>query len=225
MPLPWKDVPKLLLPALLLWTIWFAAWGFDDLGGFFAHPARAGTIVVLAAAVALMLIWRPDIQPFRKGTSELGRQKYLLVAVVIPFFLFMLVAPYGDRRGFWVFGESDALRYAGLAIHIVGVVIRLVGLRTLDRQFSGYVTLQEDHKLVQTGIYGVIRHPLYLGGALAQIGLLLVFRSWVVVPVVFLAALFLSYRIPQEERLLAEHFGAEFEAYRRHTWRLLPYLY
>jgi len=225
MPLSWKNVPKLLLPALLLWIAWFAAWGFDDVAGFFAHPARAGTVVMLVASIVLMLIWRPDIQPFRKGTSELGRQKYFLIAVVIPFFLLILVAPYGDRRGLWVFGEWDALRYAGLVIHIAGVAIRLAGLRTLDRQFSGYVTVQEGHQLVQAGLYGVIRHPLYLGGALAQVGLLLVFRSWVVVPVVFLAALFLTYRIPQEEKLLAEHFGEEYEAYRRRTWRLIPYLY
>jgi protein-S-isoprenylcysteine O-methyltransferase Ste14 len=40
-----------------------------------------------------------------------------------------------------------------------------------------------------------------------------------------LGALFVAARIRAEEKLLAEEFGAEFESYRKRTWRLLPYVY
>ncbi|MEE8201002.1 MAG: isoprenylcysteine carboxylmethyltransferase family protein, partial [Candidatus Acidoferrales bacterium] len=85
--------------------------------------------------------------------------------------------------------------------------------------------LQEDHRLVQSGIYGVIRHPIYLRALLVFVGLPLLFRSWLLLPMLLLGSLFVALRIRQEEKLLAGHFGAEFEAYRRRTWRLLPYLY
>ncbi|MFQ5695723.1 MAG: methyltransferase family protein, partial [Terriglobia bacterium] len=74
-------------------------------------------------------------------------------------------------------------------------------------------------------IYGVIRHPIYLRALLVFVGLPLVFRSWLLVPTLLLGSLFVTLRIRQEEKLLAEHFGAAFDAYRQRTWRLLPYLY
>ena len=104
-------------------------------------------------------------------------------------------------------------------------ILAFVALRALGKQYSGYVTLQEDHQLVQTGIYGVIRHPIYLRALMVFVGLPLIFRSWLLLPLFVVGVLFVGYRIRQEEKLLAEHFGAEFEAYRRRTWRLLPYLY
>ncbi|MCI0403703.1 MAG: isoprenylcysteine carboxylmethyltransferase family protein [Acidobacteria bacterium] len=221
MALPWKDVPKLLLPAVILWSAWFAAWGFDDLEGFFAHPARVGVIGVLVTGVVLMLIWRPEVKPFRKGYLGAGLEKWIaaaLMAIVVAFAVFL---PYGDRRGYLVFAESGVVRYVGLALHTIAVAIRLVGLRTLDIACA----TQQGDQLVQTGLYSVIRHPLYLGGALAWLGLVMVFRSWLVIPFLAIAVVFMRVRIGQEEKLLAEQFGAEFEAYRRRTWRLIPYVY
>ena len=100
----------------------------------------------------------------------------------------------------------------------------MVAAKELGKQFSPYVTLQEEHQLVQSGIYGYIRHPMYLGLVLAQPGIALVFRSWLVIPICALGTLFVLARIRQEERLLQEHFGKEFEDYRSRTWGLLPYL-
>jgi protein-S-isoprenylcysteine O-methyltransferase Ste14 len=123
------------------------------------------------------------------------------------------------------FAGSEAMRYAGLALYTVGNLLALVSLRALGKQYSGYVTLQENHQLVQTGIYGLIRHPIYLRALLVAVGLPLIFRSQLVFPFLVFIAVFVAVRIRQEEKLLAEQFGAEFEAYRRRTWRLLPYLF
>jgi protein-S-isoprenylcysteine O-methyltransferase Ste14 len=98
-------------------------------------------------------------------------------------------------------------------------------VRELGKQFSAFVTLQVNHQLVQTGIYGWIRHPMYLGYLLVLPGIVLIFRSWLVIPVFVSSAIFVVVRIGEEEKLLAEHFGSEFDAYRRRTWLLLPYLY
>ena len=66
---------------------------------------------------------------------------------------------------------------------------------------------------------------MYLGGLLFMPGVALTFRSWLAIPVSVLTAIFVMIRIRQEEKLLAEHIGSEFEAYRSRTWRLLPYVY
>ncbi len=123
------------------------------------------------------------------------------------------------------FGGAGWLRYAGLVLDAGGTAIVLLAVRTLGKQYSAYITLQEDHELVQTGIYGLIRHPIYLRALLASLGLPLIFRSWLAVPLPLLTFLFVWIRIRQEQDLLAGRFGADFEAYRRRTWCLIPYLY
>lgn len=210
---------------LLIWTLFFAGWGFDDLASFFAHPARVGLVMVGVVAVGAGVIVCRDVHPFRRGQNPVGRQRYLIpLAVPIVVFVFWFL-PYGDRRNILVFADGEAWRYVGLVLHIAGSAIRMAGMRTLGKQFSAYVTLQENHQLVQTGIYSIVRHPMYLGGFLAFTGLALVFRSWLTIPLTLLVGLFVAVRIRQEEKLLAESFSAEFDAYRRRTWRLLPYLY
>ena len=76
-----------------------------------------------------------------------------------------------------------------------------------------------------TGLYARIRHPSYLGLLVASLGWALVFRS--AVGLLLTAALLvpLVARIRDEERLLAAEFGAEYAAYRRRTWRLVPGLW
>jgi protein-S-isoprenylcysteine O-methyltransferase Ste14 len=95
----------------------------------------------------------------------------------------------------------------------------------LGRRFSGLVAIQRGHALVTDGLYRVIRNPSYLGLLVMLGGWALAFRSLCGLA---LAALFvppLIARIRSEEALLAEHFGAEYEAYRARTWRLIPYVY
>lgn len=215
----------ILVQVALALVLLFAGWGLDDLRGFFAHPAREGLLAVALLGVVLMLVWHLDIQPFRQGERPVGHQRWVLAAVMGIALVLIFFLPYGDRRGLLTFAKADALRYVGLGLYAGGGAVVLVALRTLGKQYSGYVTLQKDHQLVQSGIYGVIRHPIYLRGLLVSVGLPLVFRSWLVFPVFLLVSVFVTRRIQQEEKLLAEQFGAEFEAYRRRTWRLLPYIY
>ena len=206
-------------------TVLFTGWGLDDLSDFFVHPARTGFVGVALLGVLAALAGRLDVQVFRKGKRPVGRQRWLLgglfaISISLAFFL-----PYADRRSVLTLADADALRYAGLALYAAGSVLALAALRALGKQYSSYVTVQDDHKLVQTGIYSVIRHPIYLRALLVSVGLPLVFRSWLVAPLFLLILIFVAVRIRQEEKLLAEQFGTAFNAYRKCTWRLLPFIY
>jgi protein-S-isoprenylcysteine O-methyltransferase Ste14 len=92
-------------------------------------------------------------------------------------------------------------------------------------RFSGLVAIQPGHRLVTGGIYGVIRHPSYLGLRVGSFGWGLAFRSWVGVLLAGLMIPPLLARIGAEERLLHTEFGAEYDAYRARTARLVPGLY
>ena len=71
----------------------------------------------------------------------------------------------------------------------------------------------------------MIRNPSYLGLFIYSLGWALAFRSGVGIVLVALQMIPLHARMNSEERLLAETFGAEYQAYRARTWRLLPGIY
>lgn len=218
-----KRAVRQLLIFVFMLGLFVLGWGPDDLGSFFAHPARTGYVLLLFLGSVLLIISPADVDAFRKGKQTLG-QRWFAAWSVAGMILVVFLA-FGDRRGLLTFDDTEALRYAGLALCLMGGTLRLVAFRQLGKQFSAYVTLQEEHQLVQSGIYGVIRHPMYLGYLLAFPGMVLVFRSWLVVPAFVGGLAFILARIRPEEKLLHEHFGSEFDAYRQRTWRLLPYLY
>ncbi len=220
-----KTALGLLAQVVLGVGLMLAGWGWEDWRGFFAHPARAALVGVTLLGVVPVLTGWVDVQVFRKGKRPVGRQRWLLAGVMVVMMGLVWFLPYGDRRRVLVFAGSEAMRYAGLALYTAGNALALVALRALGKQYSGYVTLQDDHQLVQTGIYAVIRHPIYLRALLMGLGLPLIFRSQLVFPFLVFIAVFVAVRIRQEEKLLAEQFGAKFEAYRRRTWRLLPYFF
>ena len=200
-------------------------WGLDAPAAFFAHPARAAFFALAVLGAILVLVLGPDIELYRKGRRPVGRQRWLLGGLMVVAMSLIWFLAYADRRSLLTFSDGAGLRYLGLLFYAGGDAVALVAAQTLGKQDSAYVTIQEDHQLVQTGIYGLIRHPIYLRALLVSVGWPLVFRSRLVLLLVPLMALFVAARIRQEEKLLAEHFGAEFGAYRSRTRRLVPYLY
>ncbi len=95
----------------------------------------------------------------------------------------------------------------------------------LGRRFSGLVAIQPGHTLVTGGVYGVIRHPSYLGLLVSSLGWALAFRSGVGVLLTLLLIPPLVARIRAEEALLRSQFGGDYDAYRSRTSRLIPGIY
>jgi protein-S-isoprenylcysteine O-methyltransferase Ste14 len=131
---------------------------------------------------------------------------------------------YTDRRGFLIF-DGETVRWLGVVLFAAGGALRIWPVFVLGRRFSGLVAIQPGHTLVTGGVYGIIRHPSYLGLLVNSLGWALAFRSSVGVLLTALLIPPLLARIRAEERLLRTQFGGEYDAYCRRTSRLLPGLY
>jgi protein-S-isoprenylcysteine O-methyltransferase Ste14 len=213
----------LSIPAILMLIAMLIGWGLDDVTGFFSNAARRGLIITVFAMLAAGIAWRIELNPFRKGTRH-GRG-WPIVAGILTAPLIWVLAAYGDRRALFVFPESAVLRSIGVAAFAAGECIRLAALRALGRQYSAFLTVQEGHQLIRTGIYRRIRHPFYLGGLLNAPGVLLALRSPLSVLVFVASVFFVVNRIGREEQLLCDAFPQSYPSYRQTSWRLLPYLY
>jgi len=110
-----------------------------------------------------------------------------------------------------------------LLLLVGGLVIRWIAILTLGRYFSTRVAIQQDHRLIQTGLFRLVRHPSYTGLLLLFIGMALSYGNWLsfaVIMVPFLAALL--YRIRVEETSLIEVLGQDYLDYAQSTKCLLP---
>jgi protein-S-isoprenylcysteine O-methyltransferase Ste14 len=226
--------PKLALITIVatLAYIGLAILGGGGWAAFFAHPARITLAIVLFGLTAVALFSRGNLSP---GEREDRANRWVLIPFALIGLLAAYLPAYTDRIGFWTL-DGDTVRGLGVGLFAAGGALRLWPVFVLGRRFSGLVAIQPGHTLVTTGIYGVLRHPSYLGLLINSLGWSLAFRSGVgvVLTVLLIPPLLariraeerlLHARIRAEERLLHAQFGAEYEAYCARTSRLIPGLY
>ncbi|MFX0178013.1 MAG: methyltransferase family protein [Candidatus Hodarchaeota archaeon] len=122
--------------------------------------------------------------------------------------------------------DNIIISYIGFILYLIGALLVLVARVQLGRFGTAELSTEEDHQLFTQGVYKYIRNPMYSGGLIATIGFCLVFRCIIILSIMFIYT-FLIYRmrIIEEERILLEKFGKEFEDYKEKTKRLVPFLY
>jgi len=214
---------KIIFTGLISIFIQFglAILGWGGWTPFWAHPAFK--------ALAWVTVGLSVLAVFSGGGMNTGEKEdrgnrwvlgaFSLIALGMSFF-----STYTDRIGFWTL-DGDAMRWVGVWVCAAGGLLRIVPVYVLKNRFSGLVAIQQGHKLETHGIYGMIRNPSYLGMIITSLGWVLVFRSGVGVLLTACMLIPLVARIHSEERLLREHFGAEYDAYVARTWRLVPGVY
>lgn len=112
--------------------------------------------------------------------------------------------------------------YAGIALTWLGVAFAIWARHTIGRNWSGRVTVKVDHQLIQSGPYALVRHPIYSGLLLANIGAALFIGRWrCLVGIVILLAE-MSRKAAKEERYMVTEFGEKYENYRKRTGFLFP---
>ncbi len=146
-----------------------------------------------------------------------------------------------DRRGMWGlvletaavllawFGgpidPGPARIAAACALAPAGAALAWWAVEHLGRQWRIQAGIWPDHRLVRTGPYHLVRHPIYASVFLLLLATALLRASWPIL--IFAAALFTAgteIRIRIEERLLASRFGAEFQQYRRAVGAYFPFV-
>jgi protein-S-isoprenylcysteine O-methyltransferase Ste14 len=195
-----------------------------------------GTLGWLAVTIHLIPLFRMDLADpdnLRRIVSLLADLTFLTLLVVLflvrrtpsrkqPGFLPRLAAFLGmfglAAFPFLPSSSGTGLVWTAAGLEVAGHVLMLISLLWLGRSFSIF---PEARRLITTGPYAVVRHPLYLAEELAVIGMVLNHLSWMAVLV---AAVHLAVQIARmgwEEQVLTAAFP-EYAAYRVRVKRFLP---
>lgn len=186
--------------------------------------------MLLIAAVILIVFWSAWGYPFiflaphnqkRPSITVAGPTRAGLflecLAIFVPLaFAFRLPA---DARPEWG-------RIAGaLVCGPLAALLSWTAVRHLGRQFRVQAGLYEDHELVTSGPYAIVRHPIYTSLLAILLSTLLLLTPWrwaVLSLVLFIAGT--EIRVHTEDRLLESRFGERFLEYRRRVWAYVPFV-
>jgi protein-S-isoprenylcysteine O-methyltransferase Ste14 len=180
-------------PILILWLVWAVYW---CIAGLRAKATRR----------------------LEGVASRLTHMVPLLVGVAIMMFP-RLTGPYLTMhylpRSLWLFRLGFALVAIGLGFSVLARI-------WLGGNWSGLVTLKQDHELIRSGPYSFVRHPIYTGLLLAVLGSAIAMGEWRgLLGLALFAGAFL-HKIQIEEQFMTAQFGADYARYRNEVPALIP---
>lgn len=140
----------------------------------------------------------------------------------------LAIAPFYVLGG-WLGVLRERFVAATPQIHDLGLLMVVVGLGfaiwarfTIGRNWSGTVTVKENHVLITRGPYAWVRHPIYTGVLLALLGTAFVGGTIASLLAVAFATVALWWKLRIEERFMADTFGEQYTAYRLRVKALIP---
>lgn len=208
----------ILVPAVFAppWT--FHYWqGWACLAAFFV-PASIISVWVARNDPALL---ERRLKAGAKAEKEKGQKIVQSITAVV--FLADFVIPAFDHRFGWsrvpaiVAVAGDLMMLAGFAI--VFVVFR-------ENSFtSGIIEVAENQRVISTGPYALVRHPMYVGGLIMLFGIPLALGSWWGMLVNLPMSAAIVWRLLDEERFLVAELPGYQEYCQKVRWRLIRYIW
>lgn len=119
--------------------------------------------------------------------------------------------------------EYNFLRIIALLAYLLFSWIQIWSYKTLGEQYSQEVLIFRTHKIVNKGLYRVIRHPQYLSQIVIDLGGAFATLSYVLLPLAIIQIPLLILRARFEEKLMEKHFKQEFIDYKKRTSFILPF--
>jgi protein-S-isoprenylcysteine O-methyltransferase Ste14 len=120
--------------------------------------------------------------------------------------------------------RTELSYWLAVAITAAGLLFAAWARVHIGRNWSGTVTVKQDHELITSGPYRFVRHPIYTGILLAFAGTGLIVAEWRAVLAFAIAFAALWRKLKLEERWLTELFGSSYAAYRGRSWALIPWV-
>ena len=137
----------------------------------------------------------------------------------------LLILPVSGLNGWFLPPQLHFVVAVGAIVQAGFILLTVWARRHLGRNWSAEVRIAVDHELVRTGPYRFLRHPIYT----AMLGMFLgtAIASSQYHALIGLALLVVAYlrKTRLEDQILAQAFGADYNAYRHHTWALVPLLF
>ena len=212
---------KLILGIVLIGLLLFLpAWTFNYFGAWLFLGVLFLPMLIMGA---VMLIKSPDLLEKRLNNKEKEATQRGVVAVSGLMFLGGFILSALDFR----FGWSIVpfwLTVAAAVVFLIGYGLYAEVMRE-NAYLSRTIEVQEGQKVIDTGLYGIVRHPMYLATLLMFLPIPIILQSfWGLIPLV-LYPIVIVIRILNEEKVLERGLEGYSEYKKRVKYRLIPFVW
>ncbi len=179
--------------------------------------------IPMIVAGAVMLKKNPELLQKRlNAKEEQSEQKTVIVLSGLMFLAVFIVAGLNFRFGWIVL--PDWIVYAATATFLLGYALYAEVLKE-NAYLSRTVEVQEDQKVIDTGLYGVVRHPMYMSTFLLFLSMPLVLGSVVSFIIMLVYIPIIAKRIRNEEKVLEEGLEGYLEYKKRVKYKVIPLIW
>jgi protein-S-isoprenylcysteine O-methyltransferase Ste14 len=183
----------------------------------------AGLLLPMIFALIYLILKDPELLEKRINLKEKEEEQKKYVKLSVSLYVIAYIIPGLDYR----FGWSEV----PLWLVLVSLVLMLAGYAMFmivmlqNRYASRVIEIQKEQKLIDTGLYSVVRHPMYLAATILYLASSLVLGSYyTLIPMAILPFL-LGYRIIGEEKVLLKGLPG-YEKYKEKTkYRMIPFIW
>ncbi len=124
-----------------------------------------------------------------------------------------------------LYAQSRFTFWLGIALMLAGFAFTAWARVTLGRNWSGTVTLKENHELIENGPYAWVRHPIYTGLLIMFVGTAIPIAELRGAVAVLLVLLSFLIKLRIEERWMTELFRAKYDSYCKRVAMLIPWIW
>ena len=156
--------------------------------------------------------------------ENLGSRVFHMAIMIAAFALLFSKSTHVGILGARLIPDYDWIRWVGLGLTVAGCSFAVWARVRLGSNWSGTVTVKQNHELIQSGPYAIVRHPIYSGFLLGALGTALSVgeaRGLIALALAFVGW-FAKTRV--EEQFMVEQFNGDYVRYRREVKRLIPFV-
>jgi protein-S-isoprenylcysteine O-methyltransferase Ste14 len=181
-------------------------------------------IFIDACWIAWLVYWLAMAVRTKRTIERGGLLGYRVVAIV----LIVGLAAVGRLAGV---SAQSRLWHTGVALGVASDCILLAGAAftvwariTLGRNWSAEVTFKQDHELIESGPYALVRHPIYTGLITMALGTAIDYGRAIGFAVFVGLCGALWWKARQEERIMSSHFPDAYSDYKARVHAIVPFV-
>ena len=179
-------------------------------------------IPMFIAGIVLM-IKNPELLKKRLNAKEKeNEQKFVIALSGIMFIAGFLVAGFNYRYGWFIL--PNAVVIVGTILFILSYIMYAEVLRE-NIYLSRTIEVQKDQKVIDTGLYGIVRHPMYLATIVLFLSMPLILGSLYSFFIFLIYPIIISFRIKNEEEVLEKDLKGYKEYKKKVKYRLIPFIW
>ena len=216
-----SGITKVLMGLILVGLLLFLPAGTFNFAGAWAFMALLFIPVLILGAV--LFLKAPDLLQKRLNTKEKeNTQKGVVAASALIFLLGFILAGL-DFRFSWTAVPKTVTLIASLLF--LGSYALYAEVMRENAYLSRTVEVQKGQKVIDTGLYGIVRHPMYAATVIMFLSIPLILGSFIAFAVFLLYPAVIAVRIINEEQVLETELCGYTEYKKKVKYRLIPFIW